>query len=189
MHAFIFWKKATVLVFLVIASLLVTVSTSPVSAARCHITNVSYLYPHTAPPNQQIEIETTIAGSCTTTGMDYYSARVDLVGVSCYGRTCSNYTVIGFEAAPFNVKVYNWASTPNHTGTLPLQIHVYVIRNGGTQGSTLLDYQTIGNATIQLTPTQSPVPEFKTSTNFTIVFVFAAAAALFMVKRRRPRTQ
>ena len=183
MQSFIFRSSASAGVLLIIASLLLTMTMSPVGAARCHVDSVSYLYPHTALPNQQFEVQTTIVGSCTSTGMDYYSARVDLMGVSCNYRTCSNYTVIGFRADPFNVTVYNWASTPNYSGTFPLQIHVYVIRNGGTMGSTLLDYQTVGNATIQLGAT--PVPEFQTGTNFTIVFVFAAAAAILTMKRRR----
>lgn len=176
-------KKLCAGALLVIASLLVTMAISPVGAACCQIVNVSYLYPQTAPPNTQIQVDATIVGSCVTTGPDYYSARADVTGVSCNYRTCSNSTPIGYDANNFNVTVHNWISTPNYTGTLPLQIHVYVIRAGGTDGSFLLDYQTVGNATIQLSNT--PVPEFQTGTNFTIIFVFAATAAILTLKRRR----
>jgi hypothetical protein len=178
-------KKAYAGLLLIIASLFVTMIMSPVGAARCQIANVSYLYPQTAPPNQQIEVDATIVGSCATTGMDYYSARADVTGVSCNYRMCSNSTPIGYDANNFNVTIHNWLSTPNYTGALPLQIHVYVIRAGGTEGSYLLDYQTVGNATIQLGST--PVPEFQTGSNLTLVFLFAAAGVVLTLKRRRPK--
>jgi hypothetical protein len=179
----IFRNRACVGVLLITASLLVMMIMSPVGAARCQIANVSYLYPQTAPPNQQIEVDATIAGSCETTGMDYYSARADVTGVSCNYRMCSNSTPIGYDANNFNVTVHNWLSTPNYTGLLPLQIHVYVIRAGGTSGGYLLDYQTVENATIKVGST--PVPEFQTGKNFTLVFVFAAAAMILTLRRRR----
>jgi hypothetical protein len=70
--------------------------------------------------------------------------------------------------------------------TWPLQIHVYVIRAGGTNGMYLLDYQTVGNATIQVGATA--VPEFHLSPGVTIIFTLGASSLIIYRRRSRERS-
>jgi hypothetical protein len=134
---------------------------SVVSGTRCQINGVSYSYPNNALPSQQIQVDTTVAGSCASNGEDYYAIRVDLVDAQTNYIISSSSTSIGHNATDFNVTAVNPAVTPAVNMTWPLQIHVYVIRAGGTNGMYLLDYQTISNATIQVGATA--IPEFRFS--------------------------
>jgi len=154
---------------------------SSVAAARCQISNVSYQYPSQASPDSEIQVDATVAGSCVTTGVDYYSVRVDLVDMNSNYIVSSSSTPIGYTATNFTVVAITSATTPSSNGTWPLGIHVYVIRAGGTNGAYLLDYQTIGNATIQV-GSATPVPEFNLGSG---IIVFAALSAGIMILRTR----
>jgi hypothetical protein len=77
------------------------------------------------------------------------------------------------------------ATTPNWNGTWPLQLHVYVIRAGGTDGSFLLDYQTVDNFTIRVG--QTPVPEFPLG-DFTAVISIVAVAVIVSTRKGRMKT-
>jgi hypothetical protein len=173
------WVASILLIGLLFSLLL----TSSVAAARCQISNVSYAYPRQANPNEEIQVDTTVAGSCVTTGIDYYSVRVDLVDMNSNYIVSSSSTPIGYNAANFTVVASNSVTTPSSNGTLPLGIHVYVIRAGGTNGFYLLDYQTVSNATIQV-GSATPVPEFNLGLGIT---VFAALSAGIIMARTRRR--
>jgi len=158
---------------------------SMVSGARCQISGVSYNYPGQALPSQQIQVETTVLGSCVSDGEDYYSLRVDLVDAQSSYIISSTSTPIGHNATDFNVTAVNPAMTPATNMTWPLQIHVYVIRAGGTNGIYLLDYQTISNATIQVGATA--LPESRFSPMFTIVTTLVVATLALYRRRSRGR--
>ena len=158
---------------------------SMVSGARCQISGVSYNYPGQALPSQQIQVETTVLGSCVSDGEDYYSLRVDLVDAQSSYIISSTSTPIGHNATDFNVTAVNPAMTPATNMTWPLQIHVYVIRAGGTNGIYLLDYQTISNATIQVGATA--LPESRFSPIFTIVTTLVVATLALYRRRSRGR--
>jgi hypothetical protein len=166
--------------------LLMTVS--GVAAARCQVTNVSYDYPHIADTNQQIKVSTTVSGSCATSGEDYYTLRLDLVEMTSNSttKTITNSTPIGYTPNDFTVTVEDTATTPSVNGTWPIQVHVYVIRAGGTSGAFLLDYQNVTNVTIQVGTT--PVPEFNIGLSLTLVASLIAAMPIISRSNRRRRT-
>jgi hypothetical protein len=155
---------------------------SNAAAARCQIGSVSYTYPEQADPNQQIEVDTKVAGSCVSTGVDYYSLRVDLVDTNSSAILSSSSTPIGYSTNNFTVTAKNFATAPSYNATWPLQMYVYVIRAGGTGGAYLLDYRTIGNATIQVGTLS--VPEFQADLRF-VIATSLVAAALIASKRSR----
>jgi hypothetical protein len=169
---------------LILGLLLVLVG-STVSAVRCQIAGVSYTYPGQALPSQQIQVETRIAGSCISNGQDYYAVRVDLVDTQSSYIVSSSSTPIGHNATDFNVTAVNPVMTPAANMTWPLQIHVYVIRAGGTNGMYLLDYQTVSNATIQVGTTA--MPEFHFSPGITITFILVATSLILYRHRSRER--
>jgi hypothetical protein len=152
------WRIAY-FVLVLLATIMLFLSDSNVLAARCQVGNVSYAYPNQAAPSQQIQIATMVTGSCVSDGQDYYSVRVDLVDISSSSIISSSSTPIGYNANNFTVRAENLITTPSNNGTWTVGIDVYVIRAGGTGGSYLLDYRTIGNATIQIGP-PAAVPEF-----------------------------
>ena len=153
-----------------------------VSGARCQISGVSYNYPGEALPSQQIQVQTTVLGSCASNGEDYYAVRVDLIDLQSSYIISSSDTPIGHNATDFNVTAVNPVTTPASNMTWPLQIHVYVIRAGGTNGMYLLDYQTMSNVTIQVGAT--PMPESQFSPMF---IVTSLVLAILVLSRRRSR--
>ncbi len=166
--------------------LVVLLSISSVAAARCQISSVSYTYPQQVDPNQQIEVDTRVVGSCVSTGVDYYSLRVDLVDTNSRAILSSSSTPIGYSANNFTTRAQNFATTPSYNATWLLQMYVYVIRAGGTNGAYLLDYKTVGNATIQIGT--MTVPEFHANSGVAIV-TSLIAVALITSKRIRFRVR
>lgn len=160
----------TALLFGLLISSSVSAARSSVSAPRCQISNVSYSYPHQASPNVRIEVDTTVAGSCASSGEDYYSVRVDLVDMGSGYIASSSSTPIGYYPSNFTVVAPTSVMTPSSNETWLLGIHVYVIRAGGTNGAYLLDYETVGNATIQIgsatTSSSSATTQNSSSTSF-----------------------
>jgi hypothetical protein len=126
-----------------------------------------------------------VAGSCASTGEDYYSVRVDLVNIPSGSIVSSNSTPIGYYATNFTVTAENIVTTPANNGTWFLGIDVYVIRAGGTGGSYLLDYKTVGNASIQVGPLAA-VPEFPSGSVIGIV-VGLCSTALVINRHKRLR--
>ena len=176
-------EKAAICLTFLLTILLTLMIGNVVSAARCQISNVSYTYPRQASQNEQVQVATNVAGSCASYGQDYYAVRVDLVdGLSNMIISSSN-TPIGYAATHFNVTAENPAITPSYNVTWHLQIHVYVIRAGGTNGIYLLDYQTTGNATIQVGTI--PVPEFHITLGIPILTTLIAATLILHRRRLR----
>jgi len=171
---------------LVLALLVLLMTVSGVAALpRCHVSNISYAYPHQADPNQQVTVYTTVTGSCVSDGEAYYTLRVDLADMAS-NSLAINSTRIGFNASNFTVIGEDSAITPSVNGTWPLQVHVYVIRAGGTSGSFLLDYQTVSNVTILVGAT--PVPEFNIGLGFTVLASLMMAVMVLSRTSCRKRT-
>ena len=161
-----------------IGILLVLVSNSPVSSSLCQLISVTSTYPHEATSNQQIQVSTTIAGSCVSDGEDYFSVRADLVDKLANSTISSNSVPIGYNARNFSVTVENIAVTPPLNVTWPLEIDVYVTEAGGVMGKYLL---TVDNATIQVGTT--PMPEFHVAPN--LVISITLLATLLAIRRER----
>ena len=143
------------------------------------MTNVSYSYPRAAAPSQQVDFATGVVGSCVSNGEDYYAVRVDLIDLNANLTISSSDTPIGYNASAFNVTAHNLVTTPASNVTWPIEIHLYVIRAGGTNGAYLLDYQNSTNVSIQVGST--PMPEFHLAPD---VEAFTALIAAVLVLRR-----
>ena len=178
-------RRISYVVLVLLVTLTLFLSNRSVLAARCQISNVSYGYHHQAATSQQILITTMVAGSCASTGEDYYSVRVDLIDIPSGSIVSSNSTPIGYYATNFTVTAENIATTPANNGTWYLGIDVYVIRAGGTGGSYLLDYRTVGNASIQVGPPVA-VPEFHSGSVIGIIIVLCSTA-LVMNRHKKVR--
>jgi hypothetical protein len=172
-------RKIPILLCLLLSVLLIMAVRSNVSAARCNVTNVSYSYPHAAAPSQQIDFATGVVGSCASNGEDYYAVRVDLIDLNSNLTISSSDTPIGYNASAFNVTAHNLVTAPASNVTWPVEIHLYVIRAGGTNGAYLLDYQNSTNVSIQVGSTA--LPEFHLASG---VEAFAALIAAVLVLRR-----
>ena len=155
--------------------LLILVTTSAVSSSLCTLDSVTSTYPHEAQPNQQIQVNTTIVGSCASDGEDYFSARADLVDKQANSTISSNSIPIGYNANNFSVTIQNVAVTPSSNGTWPLEVDVYVTESGGVNGKYLL---TVNNATIQVGT--SPMPEF----HIDLVIPAILFAAILLMRTR-----
>jgi hypothetical protein len=164
--------------------ILLIVTTKPsVFATRCNVRSVNYSYPSAALPNQHIDVATNVAGSCASDGEDYYAVRVDLTDQLSNLIISSSDAPIGYNASAFNVTAHNPATTPANNVSWPVEIHVYVIRAGGTNGMYLLDYQNSTVVTIQVG--SIAVPEFRLNPGFE-AFTVLSAAILFMKKFKGP---
>ena len=171
--------RIATLLCLSLCIIIITMNSS-VFAARCSVRNVTYTYPSTATPSQQIDIATSVAGSCASNGEDYYAVRVDLIDQTSNLTISSTDTPIGYNASMFNVTAHNRVTTPAANMTWPLQIHLYVIRAGGTNGANLLDYQNSTNVAIQVGATA--IPEFHLNLGLEVSIVLGAVT--LMLKRK-----
>jgi len=163
---------------LIAAILLVSTSTSTADASLCSSVNVSSSYPHQASPLQEVQVATTVAGSCTSDGEDYFSARVDLLDGATGAVLSANSVKIGYNATNFSVTIQNGATTPSTNQTWTLVVNTYLIQAGAVSGQSLLNSTSIN---IQIGAT--PLPEFQNSTPVLLSFVFAATSVI--LSRRR----
>ena len=153
---------------------------STVKANLCQTITVSSAYPHQASPGQQIPFVTTVSGSCTSDGEDYFAVRVDLADSSSKAILSSNSTSIGYNANNFSVNVQNVATTPMSNGTWPVDVDTYMIQAGAASGKNLLNATTIA---IQVG--DPPLPEFQQSqASILILSVIAIPLTLW---QRTPR--
>jgi len=157
-------------------------------AARCQVSKVAYSIPQEAAPAQSIQTRTTVAGSCYSDGEDYYSVRVDVIDVPSSAIWSSNSTPIGYNATNFTVTVENTVTTPSNNGSWRINLDVYVIRAGGTSGSYLLDYRTVGNATI-LVGAVTPIPEFPGAPILSMLTALLILTLFVLEQRRRPSNE
>ena len=171
------FSKLMLSISLVAGIFMILITTSAVSSSLCTLAGVTSTYPHEALPNQQIQVSTTIVGSCASDGEDYFSARADLVDKLANSTLSSNSIPIGYNAKNFSVTIQNVAVTPSVNGTWPLEVSVYVTESGGVNGKYLL---TINNATIQVGTL--PTPEFHVDPNVVVVAILLAA--ILMIRNR-----
>jgi hypothetical protein len=168
---------------LVASVLLMTISCSSVTASLCQTVTVSSTYPHQAFPNQRVEVVTTVTGSCTSDGEDYFAVRVDLVDKASKLTLATNSTMIGYNANNFSVHVDDAASTPSTNQTWPIEVNTYFIQAGGVSGKYLLNATTI---TVQVGAI--PVPEFQIDNSLILSFVLLGITfALTRVKSPKNR--
>lgn len=160
--------------------MLLAISGSTARASLCQTITVSSAYPHQASPGQQIRLVTTVAGSCTSDGEDYFSVRVDLDDSVSKSIISSNSTAIGYNANNFSVSVENFATAPMGNGTWSIDVDTYMAQAGGVSGKYLLNATT---ATIQVGDT--PLPEFQQ--NQTAILIFALSAMPLAFWQRKPR--
>jgi hypothetical protein len=109
---------------------LIAVSGSTVLTSLCQTINVSSTYHHQASPSQQTQVVTTMAGSCTSGGEDYFAVRVDLADSASKSILSSNRPPIGYNANNFSVKVENVVTTPLTNQTWPIDVDTFLLQVG-----------------------------------------------------------
>jgi len=160
--------------------MLLAASGSTASASLCQTVTVSSAYPHQASPGQRIQFVTTVAGSCTSDGEDYFSVRVDLANSVSKSIISSNSTAIGYNANNFSVSVENVAAAPMSNGTWSIDVDTYMAQAGGVSGKFLLNATT---ATIQVGDT--PLPEFQLGEVAILILALSAIPLTFSTKSRK----
>lgn len=178
--------RAGVLLGLLVILFLLSRS-SPVRANLCRIDGVSYDYPREAQPDQQIQVNTNVRGSCFTGLQRYYTVRVDLADATTGNTITASSNPVGYLAENFSVTVTDTAITPSiSNASWRLQIRVYVIDNGGGGGAYLIDYHTETEAAIQIVATAS-VPELPSFAAYpTLIVVLASAIVVLAVNNSNP---
>ena len=163
--------------------LFLTILGYPVSASLCQSVNVSSSYPNQTFPNHPVQVITTVAGSCTSDGEDYFAVRVDLVDGTTKSILSSNSAPVGYNAVNFSAKVQNTAIAPLRNQTWPIEIDTYLIQAGGVNGKYLLNAT---SAIIQVGET--PVPEFEPSRSFVLLLVLTGIT-LTVYRRKHPQEE
>lgn len=159
---------------------LLALSGSNVKANLCQTITVSSTYPHQASPGQQVRLVTTVAGSCTSDGEDYFAVRVDLADSVSKSILSSNSTSIGYNANNFSVSVENVATTPLNNGTWPVDVDTYMIQAGAASGKYLLNATTVA---IQVG--DAPLPEFQSQAAILILAVIAIPLTVWQLTTRK----
>ena len=149
-------KSSMIMCWLLVTGLSLTALLFPSAAASlCQSIGASSAYPQSVLPGVVVPVTTTVAGSCTSDGEDYFAARVDLVNSVSGAILSSNSTPIGYNANNFTVTVRNAVVSPNDTQAWSFEVNTYLIQAGGTSGKYLANSTAI---TIQV---GQPVPEFQ----------------------------
>ena len=156
---------------LLIAGLGVAILSAPsATASLCQTIGASTVYPHSALPNQAVSFMTTVVGSCTSDGEDYFAVRVDLVDSSSMILS-SNSTPIGYNANNFTVNVRNAAVSPNNNQSWPIKVDTYLVQAGAASGKYLVNSTAI---TIQIGA--APLPESQAGVS--LIFAFTVVVTL-----------
>ena len=164
--------------------MIVVLGTSSVSGALCQIHGVSYTFPRQVLPNQQIQVGSTVAGSCVTGSTRFYLLRADLSDKRSGLIISSNSTPIGYDARNFTVTVTNGATAPQGSNaTWPLEVHVYVILAGGGGGSYLLDFSSVGEIQIQVG--SNAIPEFPRQPVTALLLMGSLGLTIILTRSRR----
>ena len=162
---------------LILAVLFAMISSSNVAAQSCQEVNVSSNYPKQAAPKEQVQVTTTIAGSCTSGPEDYFSVRVDVTDRVSKALLSSNSGPIGYSVTNFSVNVQNSVTTPTGNLTWQIEIDSYLIIDA--QESHL-------NSTMDTIQVGSmPVPEFPAPQP--VILLLALAATLGLSRRKFPK--
>ncbi len=160
--------------------MLLTLSGSNVRASLCPTINVSTTYPHQASPGQQILLVTTVAGSCTSNGENYFALRVDLTDSASKSVVASNSTPIGYNANNFSVNVENVATVPGINGTWSVDVDTYMLQAGGANGKYL-----VNSTTFAIQVGDAPLREFQLSQ--VVILMLAVSVIPLTLLRRTPR--
>ena len=150
------------------------------NASLCQTVSASTRYPSSALPTQVVSVTTTVTGSCTSDGEDYFAVRVDLVDAVSNRVLSSNSTPIGYNANNFSVNVRNAAASPKNNQSWTINVNTYLIQAGAASGKYLLNSTAI---TIQI---GEPIPEFESAPSFILVL---AVAGLMLAKRTHPEKE
>lgn len=157
-----------------IAAVLLAMSSSNVAAQSCRKVTASSDYPMQAASNEQVQVTTTIAGSCSSGPEDYFSVRVDITDPVSKALLSSGTAPIGYSITNFTVRVQNSVLTPADNRTWLIEINSYLFIDAQIAHSN----STTG--TIQVGGT--PVPEFRP--DHTLVLLLALTATLSLHRRR-----
>jgi hypothetical protein len=159
--------------------------TSLVSGSVCQIRDVSYTFPKQVLPNQQIQVGSTVAGSCVTDVYRFYLLRADLLDKKSGLIISSNSVPIGYNPRNFTVTVTNGATAPQESNaTWPLEVRVYVILTGG---GGLLDYYsaTASVGEIQIQVGSSAIPEFPHQSVTTLLLTGSLALTFLLTGNKK----
>ncbi len=162
---------------LIAGVLLMMISSSNVAAQSCQKVTVSSNYPEQAAPKEQVQVTTTIAGSCASGPEDYFSVRVDVTDRVSKALLSSNSGPIGYSTTNFSVNVQNSVTTPTGNLTWLIQIDSYLI----------IDAQEshLNSTTGSIQVGSTPIPEFPAAQP--IVLLLALAATLSLNRRKLPK--
>lgn len=162
-------KRTALLATLIGVLMLLAISGSTVRASLCQTVTVSSTYPHQASPGQHVQLVTTVAGSCTSDGEDYFAVRVDLADGVSKSIISSNSTPIGYNANNFSVRVENAATAPLSNGTWRIDVDTYMVQAGGVSGKFLVNAMTVA---IQVA--DPSLPEFEQSQAAILILALSA---------------
>ena len=123
---------------------------------------------------------TTVAGSCTSDGEDYFAVRVDLVDKTSNLVLSSNSTPIGYNANNFTVNVRNNVVSPSGNESWPINVNTYLVEAGGTSGKYLLNSTTI---TIQVGV--DPLPEVQPESTLMLALIVMGLTGTLVERPRR----
>jgi hypothetical protein len=162
---------------LILAVLFAMISTSNVAAQSCQKVTVSSNYPKQAAPKEQVQVTTTIAGSCASGPEDYFSVRVDVTDSVSKALLSSNGGPIGYSVTNFSVNVQNSVTTPTGNLTWLIEIDSYLIINAQESHS--------NSTTGKIQVGSTPVPEFHSAQP--VLLLLALAATLALNRRKLPK--
>ena len=159
---------------LILAVLFSMISSFNVAGQSCHQVTVSSNYAKQAAPNEQVQVTTTIAGSCTSGPEDYFSARVDVTDSVSKALLSSNSVPIGYSVTNFSVSVQNSVTTPSSNLTWLIDIDSYLI----------IDAQEshLNSTTGSIVVGNTPVPEFQA--DYSLVLLLALTTTLVLYRRQ-----
>jgi hypothetical protein len=164
---------------LIVGVLFATISGSNVAAQSCKKVDVASNYPKQAEPNQQIQVTTTIIGSCTSGPEDYFSVRVDLTDGVSKALLSTESTPIGYSVSNFTVTVQNSATTPTGNRTWPIVIDTYLTIDG-TQSH-------LNSTTAMIQVGSTAVPEFHASPSLVLLLALAVTLGVYLRKLHKPQ--
>ena len=155
-------KMRTALAWVLMVAIALIVLASPlVKATLCETIRTSTEYPQSALPSQVVSVTTSVSGSCTSDGEDYFGVRVDLVDSVSGMVLSSNSTAIGYNANNFSVNVHNAATTPKDNQSWAINMNTYLIQAGAASGKYLLN-----STELRIQIGVKPLPELRPAPSF-----------------------
>jgi len=158
-------KKRDALVWVLMVALgLIILASYPANASLCQTIRVYTTYPHSASPNEVVSLTTTVTGSCTSDGEDYFAARVDLIDRASNLVLSSSSTPIGYKANNFSVNIHNAATTPKNNQIWAINVNTYLVQAGAASGKYLLN-----STELRIQIGVKPLPELRPAPSFIIL--------------------